>query len=329
MMTMEAMIQTLPDQYRWADGLSIPDLPPARSAIVCGMGGSGIGGQVAATIVEGPVFSHKGYGLPAWASSLPDAVVIATSYSGNTEETLSAVEAAREAGLHIVAVTGGGQLSELALAQNWPLVEVPGGLQPRAAFGYLTGAVLRLVQGLELLDDTGLDEAATLTDELIGADLDGPGRHLADDLAEGLAGKITVIAGSGIASVAAYRWKTQINENAKTPAFVATLPEADHNEIEGWSTLGSALRRTVGVVSLRDEAEPERIGRRFEPTTRLLSEGATIVGEVWAQGSSPLARIASLAVIGDLASLRLARDAGVDPVAVDAIQELKRTLGEP
>jgi glucose/mannose-6-phosphate isomerase len=326
---MESMIQTLPDQYRWAAELAVPDIPAAGCVIACGMGGSGIGGDVAAAVAEGPMFVHKGYGIPDWVTALPNPLIVAVSYSGNTEETLSAVDAARTQGLPVAAVSSGGRLSELAADERWPIVQVPGGLQPRAAFGYLTGAVVRIVQGAGLLSKTGLAEASMVADQLLGKDLDGPGRHLADDLAEGLAGKIAFIAGSGIASVAAYRWKTQINENAKSPAFVTQLPEGDHNEIEGWSTLGSAMRRTVGVVTLRDEDAPPRVAARFEPTTRLLSEGATIVGEVWAQGSSPLARIASLAVVGDLVSLRLARNAGVDPVEVEAIERFKRTLGEP
>jgi glucose/mannose-6-phosphate isomerase len=325
---MESMIQTLPTQYRWAAELEVTEMPPAGSALVCGMGGSGISGDVAAAAAKGPVFVHKDFGLPTWAPSLPTPIVIAASYSGNTEETLSAVEAARSAGLPIAAVSSGGRLSELATDEGWPLISVPGGLQPRAAFGYLAGSVVRLIEAAGLAYETGLDEAASITATLLGEGLQGPGRRLADDLAEELAGRIAVLMGSGRTAVAAYRWKTQINENAKSPAFVSVLPEADHNEVEGWTTLGTALRRTVGVVMLRDDSEPPRVAARFQPTSLLLGGGATIVGEVWAQGTSRLARLASLAVVGDLVSLRLARMAGVDPVAVDAIQQLKQTLGE-
>jgi glucose/mannose-6-phosphate isomerase len=324
-MTMEAMIQSLPEQYRWAAELTPPPVPASGSALVCGMGGSGISGDVAAAVAGTPVFVHKGYGIPVWASALSP-LVVAVSYSGNTEETLSAAEAALAAGLAVAVVTTGGALSRLAAERGWPSVEIPAGLQPRAAFGYLTGGVVRILEAAGLVREPGLQEAATVTDELLGSELDGPGRRLADDLADGLAGKVTLVAGSGITSVAAYRWKTQINENAKTPAFVLRLPEADHNEIEGWSTL--TLRRAVGLITLRDAFEPASVAARFEPTADLLSEGSTVVGEVWAQGSSPLARIASLAVVGDLVSLRLARNAGVDPVGVEAIERLKRTLGE-
>lgn len=325
---MESMIATLPDQFRWAAGLETPDVPAAASALVCGMGGSGISGDVAGAIADGPVFVHKNYGLPAWASTLPDPIIVAVSYSGNTEETLSAVRAARVEGLRVVAVSGGGALSELAAEKGWPIVQVPGGLQPRAAFGYLAGAVARVLEGAGIVTETGLEEASAVTATLLGESLKGPGRLLADDLADGLAGKVTVVLGSRHTAVAASRWKTQINENAKSPAFVSLLPEADHNEVEAWTTLGTALRRTVGVVTLRDESEHPRVRARFEPTIELVGEGATVVGEVWSQGTTRLARLASLAVIGDLVSLRLARTAGVDPVSVDAIQELKRTLGE-
>lgn len=324
---MEAMLATLPDQYRWAAELEVPELPEMSSAVVCGMGGSGIAGDVAAVVAGTPVFAHKDYGLPRWAASLSP-LMVAVSYSGNTEETLSAVDAALAAGMPIAAVSSGGVLSERARKEGWPLVEVPGGLQPRAAFGYLAGATLRVLEAAGLAGETGLVEAATVTDELLGADIDGPGRRLADDLAEGLGGRIVLVVASGPASVAGYRWKTQLNENAKTPAFTALVPEADHNEIVGWSTLGTATRRTIGVITLRDEHEPDSISARFDPTIQLLAEGAEIVGEVWAQGEHPLARIASLAVIGDMVSLRLARNAGVDPVPVEAIEHLKKMLGE-
>ncbi|NIA24128.1 MAG: bifunctional phosphoglucose/phosphomannose isomerase [Gammaproteobacteria bacterium] len=325
---METMLASLPEQYRWAADLTTPSLPAATGALVCGMGGSGIAGDVAAAVAgEAPVFAHKSYGIPGWAERLSP-LVVAVSYSGNTEETLSGVEAAERAGLAIAAVSSGGVLSRLAREHDWPLVEVPGGLQPRAAFGYLTGAVMRILEGAGLVEGTGLTEAAIVTDELLGADLDGPGRHLADDLAEGLAGRITLIVGSGPAAVAAYRWKTQINENAKAPAFTTTIPETDHNEIVGWSALGSVLRRTVGVIALRDPHEPSRVAARFDPTLGRLAEGAGIVGEVWAQGEHPLARMASLSAIGDMVSLRLARNAAVDPVPVEAIEILKQELGE-
>jgi len=325
---MESMIATLPDQFRWAAQLQTPAVPAAASALVCGMGGSGISGDVAAAIADGPVFVHKDYGLPGWASTLPDPVVVAVSYSGNTEETLSAVEAARSKGLRVVAISGGGKLSELAADEGWPVLKVPGGLQPRAAFGYLSGSVAKMLEGAGIVKETGLEEASAVAATLLGEDLNGPGRRLADDLADGLAGKITVVLGSARTAVAAARWKTQMNENAKSPAFVSLLPEADHNEVEAWTTLGTALRRTVGVVTLRDGSEQPRVRARFQPTTQLIGEGATVVGEVWSQGTTRLARLVSLVVIGDLVSLRLARTAGVDPVAVDAIQQLKSTLGE-
>ncbi len=323
------MLETLAAQYRWAATLSPPDVPRSSAVLMAGMGGSGIAGDVAAAVAnDAPVFVHKGYGLPRWAARLRP-LVIAVSYSGNTEETRSVVDDALEAGLDVAVVAGGGQLGVLAAERDLPRVLVPTGLQPRAAFGYLSGATLRLIEAAGLVDDTGLEETATIVTTLLGEAMDGPAVPLADDLAEALSGRIAlVLAGQGVPAVAAYRWKTQINENAKAPAFRSVLPEADHNEIVGWSTWGSATRNWVGVVTLRDRHESSRLAARFAPTLEQLERGASVAGEVWAQGDSPLARLASLAVVGDLVSLALARDAGVDPVPVDAIEALKRRLTE-
>lgn len=326
-MTMEEMIRTLPGQYRWAHDIEVPSVPASQTVLVCGMGGSGIAGDVAAAAAGG-VFTHKSYGLPAWTAAMRP-LVVAVSYSGNTEETLSSTSEAVREGLQVVAVSTGGRLEAEAAEHGWPFVRIPEGLQPRAAFGYLAGTALRIVQAVGLMEEPGLEEAAVIVDELLGHDLDGPGVHLAEDLADGLSGKLAVVlGGTGPSAVAAYRWKTQINENAKSPAYVACLPEADHNDIVGWSTLGSITRRLVGVVALRDGLDDPRLARRFEPTLRAIREDVSVIGEVWAQGHSPMARIAGLAAVGDLVSVAIARNAGVDPIPVEPIETLKRTLSQ-
>lgn len=323
------MLETLVDQYRWAAAITPPEVPSRSAVLIAGMGGSGISGDVAAAVAsDTPVFVHKGYRLPRWAARLRP-LVIGVSYSGNTEETRSVVDDALEAGLDVAVVAGGGRLGALAVERDLPNIPVPTGLQPRAAFGYLSGAVLRLLEAAGYVAETGLDEAATVVSTLLGTAMDGPAVALADDLAGALRGRIVVVlAGQGVPAVAAYRWKTQINENAKASAFHSVLPEADHNEIVGWSTWGSATRNWVGVVALRDRHEPDHLAARFDPTLEQLAQGASVAGEVWAQGSSPLAHLASLAVVGDLVSLALARDAGVDPVPVEAIETLKQRLTE-
>ena len=324
------MIRTLGDQIRWARDLEVPDLPANHEILVGGMGGSGIAGDFGAALVTGTVGRvavHKGYSpLPGWAQRVKP-TVIAASYSGNTEETLDLVEAAAVAGLPIVTVTTGGRLAELSARNAWPTIAVPVGLQPRAAVGYLAGALARLLNTLGIVPDqtAALDEAADLVD---AATTEGSEPwDMAQSLAKELVGRVTVVYGGGpISSTAAQRWKTQINENAKMPAWWSVFPELDHNEIVGWETLPSMTRESIGVVALTDVADHERVRARLEHTSQLTEFAVPWLAEVSARGESELARLMSLTVSGDLVSYMLAGEAGVDPVPVETIEKLKKLL---
>ena len=324
------MIRTLGDQIRWARDLEVPDLPANHEILVGGMGGSGIAGDFGAALATGTlgrVAVHKGYSpLPGWAQRVKPTVV-AASYSGNTEETLDLVGAAATAGLPIVTVTTGGRLAELSARNAWPTIAVPAGLQPRAAVGYLAGALARLLNTLGVVPDqtAALDEAADLVD---AATTEGSETwDMAHGLAQRLVGRITVVYGGGpISSTAAQRWKTQINENAKMPAWWSVLPELDHNEIVGWETLPSMTRESIGVVALTDVADHERVRARLDHTSQLTEFAVTWLGEVSARGESELARLMSLTISGDLVSYMLAGEAGVDPVPVETIEKLKKLL---
>jgi glucose/mannose-6-phosphate isomerase len=329
---MRSAVAGLAGQLRWGSGLSVPAVPSARSVLVCGMGGSGIAGDFAREVASAHgrrLDVHKGYGLPGWAGSEEGLLVVALSYSGNTEETLAAVEAALSAGVPIAGVSSGGTLAELATRRGFPLVTVPGGLQPRAALGFLLSALLQVLAGAGVLPDprADLDEAASLWDQLAGQG--GQAEGLAADLADALDGRIAVVYGSnGPTAPAALRWKTQINENAKWPAWWGLFPELDHNEIVGWQGLADLTRRRVGIVVLRDRDEHGQVEARVRLTGELTSADVSWVGDVWSQGSSMLARMTSLVAVGDLVSLELASRAGVDPVPVDVIEGLKRGLAE-
>jgi glucose/mannose-6-phosphate isomerase len=324
------MIRTLGDQIRWARDLDVAGLPPNHEVLVVGMGGSGIAGDFGAALATGTsgrVAVHKGYSpLPGWAQRVKPTVV-AASYSGNTEETLDLVEAAGTAGLPIVTVTTGGRLAELSAQNDWPTITVPAGLQPRAAVGYLAGSVARLLNTLGILADqnAAFDEAADLVD---AAATEGSETwDMAQGLAKGLVGRITVVYGGGpISSTAAQRWKTQINENAKMPAWWSVLPELDHNEIVGWETLPSTTRDVIGIVSLTDVADHDRVRARLDHTSQLTEFAVPWLGVVSARGDSELARLMSLTVSGDLVSYMLAGEAGVDPVPVETIEKLKKLL---
>jgi len=330
--TMRDLIAELPDQLRWAAGLDLPEIPNATELLVAGMGGSGIAGDIAGAVAEsggGRIGVHKSYGLPGWVGAAAPQLV-AVSHSGNTEETMSSVAAGLSAGLTPAAVTTGGRLGEMAADRGWPMIQVPAGPQPRAAVGYLAGATLRLAEAagvLPMMSDD-LNEAADVVAMLLG-DGDGPGAALADDLAECLGGRIAVIYGGyGPAAVAANRWKCQINENGKAPAYWSVLPELDHNEIVGWEALPKLSKDRIGIVTLCDSEAHPRVGLRARLTADVVGDRVGIVGDVEALGESLVARLFSLIVIGDLVSVSIAERADMDPMPVDAIESLKRRLAE-
>ena len=323
---MRDLIAELPQQLRWAAALDVPDVADAREAVVTGMGGSGMAGDIAALVAESQgrrVVVHKGYDMPGWVGA--DQLVVAVSHSGNTEETSSALTRALDLGATTVAVATGGEMAGRAGSEGVPFVPVPPGPQPRAAVGYLSGAVLRVLEAAGVVESQveGLEEAADVVTSL----LEGAGPALAADLADALRDRVAVVyGGGGPTSVAAGRWKTQINENAKAPAYVATLPEADHNEIVGWTTYPDISADAVGVVFLRDRDGDPRVERRVDLTRELMEDGVGIAGEVYASGDGILARVFSLVVIGDLVSVAIAEQAGVDPMPVDVIERLKLRL---
>lgn len=317
---MREMIAGLPAQLAWARDVEVeaPNLA-ASEILVCGMGGSGISGDVAVVAAGRRVTVHRGYGMPAWAGRARPLVAVVT-YSGRTEESLDALTAATDLGLDVVTVTASGPI-----ADEVAHLTVPDGLQPRAAFGYLGGGLLRLLAAAGAADDprSGLDEAAAITSDLLGEDLDGPGARLAADLAETLADHFPLLYGApGLTAVAAYRWKCQLNENAKTPAATSVLPEADHNELAGWR--GGPAETRCAIVALRDRDEHPRTALRFD-LTRDLTPVPT-VGEVWSHGDHPIARLYSLTTIGDVVSLLVAERDGVDPDEIDVLITLKHRL---
>jgi len=299
--------------------------------IVAGMGGSGIGGLLARAMLgdhaSRPILAARTYGLPSWTT--PDTTVLCASYSGNTEETLACYEAAGALGARRVVVTSGGHLAELARADGVPVIPVAGGFQPRAAVAYMTVAALEVAGlcGAGPRMGSELDVAADHLEQLVvewGAE--GPEDSESKMLARGLADSVAVIAGSGITQPIAYRWKTQINENAKVPAFAHELPELDHNEIVGWQS-ASALGRFAAVF-LDDADTHPRVQRRIELTRELVADQATGTWTVRSRGVTAVERVFSLVLLGDLVSLYMAVLRGVDPTPVDVIESLKGRLAQ-
>lgn len=325
-------IRSLGDQLRWAAEVEPPHIGVFSEVLYAGMGGSAMAGDFAGAVARPSgtrVSVHKEYGpIPAWAIRTRP-MVIAASYSGNTEETLSMVVSAAESGLPVVAVSTGGKLAELSDEYGWPTITVPTGMQPRAAIGYMLGAALRLLESSKSIDDHRLAylEAADLADSMSA---EGSETWVqAAEIAESLEGRIPIIYGGGpVSGVAAQRWKTQFNENAKVPSWYSVLPELDHNEIVGWETMPELSREKMAIVMLSDEADADAIGRRRAHTRELTNEAVPWVTEVTSSGRSTLARVVSLTVTGDLVTWMLAERLGVDPVAVATIENLKQLLAE-
>jgi glucose/mannose-6-phosphate isomerase len=325
----------LPEQLRdalWrveSAGLEPWDTP--AGLVVAGMGGSAIGGALARAALgdhaSRPILAARAYGLPPWAT--PDTTVLCSSYSGDTEETLACYEAAGALGARRVAVTTGGRLAQMARQDGVPVIPLPGGFRPRAAVAYMTVAALEVAAlcgaGPRLAAE--IDVAASHTEHLVAEwGPDGAEDSLAKQLARGLHGTAPVVAGAGLTAPIAYRWKTQINENAKLPCFAHELPELDHNEIAGWE--GAPGIGRFSAVFLDDSDAHPRLKARIELTEELVAPNVAASFRVETRGQSAFERVTSLVLLGDLVSLYLAVLRGVDPGPVRVIDELKRALAE-
>jgi glucose/mannose-6-phosphate isomerase len=299
--------------------------------IVAGMGGSAIGGQLARAALgdhaSRPLLAAMAYGLPPWTTQ--DATVLCASYSGETEETLACFEAAGVIGAKRVVVTSGGTLAEQARAEGVPVIPVAGGLQPRAAVAYMTVAALEVAAlcGVGPRLNSEIDVAADHLEELVVEWApEGAEDSTAKTLARALLGTVPVIAGAGLTTPIAYRWKTQVNENAKQPAYSAQLPELDHNEIVGWQSASEHGR--FSAVFLDDPDTHPRVQERIAATCELIGAGAVGVHRVTSRGTTATERVFSLVLLGDLVSVYLAALRGVDPTPVPAIDRLKAQLAE-
>jgi glucose/mannose-6-phosphate isomerase len=308
-------------------GLGALDAP--GGLVVAGMGGSAVGALLARGALHDrlrrPLLVADGYELPSWIGE--DALVLCSSYSGATAETLACYDAAREAGAKIVVATTGGPLAERARGDRVPVVPLPGGFQPRAAVGYSLVAALETAAlagaGPSLRGE--VEAAASLVEGLAAEwGPDSAEDSEAKALARRLEGTVPVFMGAGLTAPAAYRWKCQLNENSKLLAFASELPELDHNEVVGWS--GSPDAERFAAVFLEDPEAHERVRARVEVTAGLIEPSAAAVERVRPRGNSPFERVVSLVLLGDLVSLYLAVLRGVDPGEIAAIDTLKREL---
>lgn len=307
-----------------ADGL-------ARVAFL-GMGGSAIGGDVLRILLEEaaglPMSVHRSYRLPVTLGA--DTLAVVASYSGNTEETVSAFEDALYLGCRVLAVTSDGELLKRARVSGLPCIVIPAGLQPRAALGYLSLTVAAVMERMGLLQ--GFMKVAGETVSYLEdkreewGRLSLTGKNFAKQLARRLMGRIPVIYGTeSLLGVAAYRWKCQFNENAKVPSFCHVLPEMNHNEIVGWHELDEFSRR-VETIFLVEEDDDPRIMKRVEVTAELLRDRVGGVTVIRVGGRTRTEKLFGAMYLGDFVSVYLALLRGVDPTPVESIALLKERM---
>ncbi|MFL5842948.1 MAG: bifunctional phosphoglucose/phosphomannose isomerase [Thermoleophilaceae bacterium] len=307
---------------------ALPHHELSGGLVVCGMGGSAIGADLAGAVLlqraRRPVRTVRDYALEAWIPK--NTLVACASYSGNTEETLACYAQATARQLPRVAITTGGKLGHLARTDGVPVIALPAGMQPRAAVVYM------LVSVLACAEACGVIRGIRSEIELAGAPLTqlaqelgpaAPEKSFAKALAVSLHGTVPVIYGAGATSAVAVRWKAQLNENAGVHAFASTLPEANHNEICAW---GSEPPAPLSAVFLADRLLDARLRRRMQLTAMSAQSTATNIEFAEGRGATPLERVLSLVLIGDLLSVYLAVLEDVDPTPVAAIERFKAAL---
>ncbi|MBS1863315.1 MAG: bifunctional phosphoglucose/phosphomannose isomerase [Actinobacteria bacterium] len=317
----------IPDQLRdalWRIESARLEAAPSAGLFVCGMGGSAIGGDLAAAALgdrlTGPMGTVRGYALPSWAT--PEWTVLCSSYSGKTEETLACFEAAETLGAKRVVASIGGPLVDRARETDVPVIGLPGIFQPRAAVAYMAvvAAEVAWLAGVAPRLHTEVDAAAAFL-----AEQKETLQQQAREIGALIAGAVPVIYGADLTAPVARRWKTQVNENAKAPAWWGEIPEADHNELLGWT--GAAGDERPAAIFLEDRDQHPRIARRFELTTATVKENAAAVVRVETAGETRLERLLWAVMLGDLVSLEVARQRGVDPDTVEAIERFKEEMG--
>jgi len=319
---MRAAIEGMADQLLVGEEIGAAAgarVPQPAAVVIAGMGGSAMAGELLRALVMAdapvPVTRVRGFGIPTWAGT--GTLVVCSSYSGDTAETLACAEQARRQGASLLCIGLGGRLG--AQAEEWdvPFAKVPGGLYPRAALGYLFGAM------------AGAFAACGLARPGIAADcargVRSVDRDAAAALGSRLADTVPLVYGAGPLAAVAYRWKTQLNENAKMHAFSHAFPELDHNEIMGWEGARDGM---FSAVLLRDGAEGPDVARLIDVTADLIEKDAAFVEHVRGRGDTAAARAFSVVAYGDWVSYHAALERGVDPSPVGRIGALKQRLAE-
>jgi glucose/mannose-6-phosphate isomerase len=317
----------IPDQLRdalWRVESARLEAAPAAGLFVCGMGNSALGGDLAAAALGDrltkPVLTVRSYALPSWAT--PEWTVLCSSYSGETEETLACLEAAEALGAKRVVAGIGGPLIDRARETDVPVIGLPGIFASRTAVAYalVVAAEIAALAGVAPRIHTEVDAAAAFLGEQTESL-----QQQAREIAALIAGAVPVVYGADLTAPVAHRWKAQVNENAKFPAWWGELPEANHNEMLGWA--GAVGEERAAAIFLEDRDQHPRIAQRFDLTAATLEPNAGTVVRVETMGETRLERLLWALMLGDLVSLELARQRGVDPDGAEGLERFKEELG--
>lgn len=294
-----------------------------ENVLICGLGGSGIGGTIISQLIsdecQKPILVNKDYTLPTFVS--PNTLVICCSYSGNTEETLSMYAQAEEKGAEIAIVTSGGKFAEIAKEAGKNIIQIPGGLPPRAAFGLSFPQLFFVFEKYGLIQSKSeeIKSAISLIDQA-----ESKIQKEAAAVTEKLYGKLPIIYGESSLDGVCVRFRQQINENAKMLCWHHVIPEMNHNELVGWRS----KNKDLAVVIFRSEADFYRNQERIEYSKDVVGQYASSVSEIYAKGDSALEQALYLIHLGDWITYLLAEKKGIDAVEVDVITGLKQMLAK-
>lgn len=331
-------INELPDQFEdaWRNvgQFKLPGTyRQVENVVVLGLGGSAIGGDLVRTLVANemrvPMFVWREYTVPAYVG--PKSLVIGSSYSGGTEETLSAFEQARDRGAKLVAVTTGGKLKDVADQAGAPVLQFSYVSQPRAALGHSIVPIIGILQELGLIGDKteDIEESVQVMVGMrneLAPDIPTTSNR-AKQLAESIYGRIPIVYGEGILSEVARRWKGQFNENSKAWSFFEVLPELNHNAVVGYEN-PAGFGGNVIVLFLTSDAIHPRVKVRVQVTQEILARRGIPWHEIPTRGRRLLAQMMSSIYLGDFTSYYLAILYGVDPSPVEIIAFLKNRLAQ-
>lgn len=312
------------------------DFPDVRNIVLVGMGGSAIGGDLIRSYLQSallvPFSIIRGYALPEYVDD--ETLVIASSYSGNTEETLAALDDALQRKALIAVLSTGGMMADVAELNGIPMLTLPSGMQPRAALAYSFVPLLvffekiGLVKGFSGDIAVAAEKLAARREKYIEDNplISNPAKHIAD----AISGKIALIyGGPSFTGVVAQRWKGQICENGKNLAFANEFPECNHNELVGWTkAIVEPHAANLTVFMLRDADDHPKIRKRMNIVKAIIENCGATVQDVHSMGEKPLERMLSLIQLGDFASYYLAVLNGVDPTPVEVIEKLKKALAD-